>query len=99
MIFLLEVDGFITGAITGGITSNHCFVAGTAVVTVSGYKQTENIKAGDKVYAVDSDTGDVSIKNQTGEFTVLGNAESLENGSLKASDLPEIRIWKDDSGK
>lgn len=40
-----------------------------------------------------------SIKNQTGEYTVLGNAEALKNGSLKASDLPEIRIWKDDTGK
>jgi RHS repeat-associated protein len=40
-----------------------------------------------------------SIKNQTGSYTVLGNAEALKNGTLKASDLPEIRIWKDSEGK
>lgn len=40
-----------------------------------------------------------SIKNQTGEYTVLGNAEALKSGALKATDLPEIRIWKDVDGK
>ena len=40
-----------------------------------------------------------SIKNQTGEYTVLGNVEALKNGTLHASDLPEIRIWKDSYGK
>lgn len=33
-----------------------------------------------------------SIKNQTGEYTVLGNAEALQNGTLQVTDLPEIRI-------
>ena len=40
-----------------------------------------------------------SIKNQTGEYTVLGNAEALKNGTLQATDLPEIRIWQDVDGK
>jgi RHS repeat-associated protein len=40
-----------------------------------------------------------SIKNQTGEFTVLGNAEALKVGTLKATDLSSIRVWADDSGK
>ena len=40
-----------------------------------------------------------SIKNQTGEHTVLGNAEALKSGALKATDLPEIRIWQDADGK
>ena len=40
-----------------------------------------------------------SIKNQTGEHTVLGNAEALKNGTLKVTDLPEIRIWQDSDGK
>ena len=40
-----------------------------------------------------------SIKNQTGEYTVLGNAEALKNGTLQATDLPEIRIWQDADGK
>ncbi|ELO9006827.1 RHS repeat-associated core domain-containing protein, partial [Salmonella enterica] len=40
-----------------------------------------------------------SIKNQTGEYTVLGNADALLNGTLKPSDLPAIKIWKDEFGK
>ncbi len=40
-----------------------------------------------------------SIKNQTGEYTVLGNAEALLNGTLKPSALPPIKIWKDNLGK
>ncbi len=40
-----------------------------------------------------------SIKNQTGEHTVLGNAVALKSGALKATDLPEIRIWQDADGK
>ena len=40
-----------------------------------------------------------SIKNQTGEYTVLGNEEALKSGTLQATDLPVIRIWKDSNGK
>lgn len=39
-----------------------------------------------------------SIKNQTGEFTVLGNAEALRAGTLDPGIL-KINIWKDASGK
>jgi len=41
----------ISGAITGGITSNHCFIAGTPILMEDGYKSIELIKAGDMVYA------------------------------------------------
>ena len=40
-----------------------------------------------------------SIKNQTGEYTVLGNADALLNDALKPSDLPPIKTWKGDLGK
>lgn len=40
-----------------------------------------------------------SIKNQIGNYTVLENAEALKNGTLNASDLPNIRVWEDDAGK
>jgi hypothetical protein len=40
-----------------------------------------------------------SIKNQTGEHTVLNNATALKNGALKPTDLPAIKIWQDSSGK
>jgi len=39
-----------------------------------------------------------SIKNATGEFTVLGNAEALANGSLSPEVL-RINVWKDANGK
>lgn len=40
-----------------------------------------------------------SIRNQTGDFTVLGNAKALKNGTLSPNDFPNIKIWKDDNGK
>jgi len=40
-----------------------------------------------------------SIKNQTGNFTVTGNAEALADGTLSPTDLPIIRVWQDQSGK
>ncbi len=40
-----------------------------------------------------------SIKNQTGRYTVLENAEALRNGTLNANDLPNIKIWEDADGK
>lgn len=40
-----------------------------------------------------------SIKNKTGEHTVLDNAEELKNGTLKPEDMPLIRLWKDEEGK
>ncbi|ELY2811412.1 hypothetical protein ACM36E_003769 [Cronobacter sakazakii] len=40
-----------------------------------------------------------SIKNQTENYTVLDKTDALRNGTLKPSDLPPIRIGKDDFGK
>ncbi|GAA4321039.1 hypothetical protein GCM10023184_06540 [Flaviaesturariibacter amylovorans] len=39
-----------------------------------------------------------SIKNTTGEFTVLGNAEALSAGTLNPNVL-RINVWKDATGK
>ncbi|EJB8539053.1 RHS domain-containing protein [Acinetobacter baumannii] len=39
-----------------------------------------------------------SAKNQTGDYTVLGNAESLKSGTLDANVL-RAKVWKDSSGK
>ncbi|WP_379963022.1 hypothetical protein [Epilithonimonas sp. UC225_85] len=39
-----------------------------------------------------------SIKNSTGDFTVLGNAEALKYGTLNPEVLT-INVWKDETGK
>ena len=39
-----------------------------------------------------------SIKNTTGEFTVLGNAQALKAGTLDPEIL-RISVWKDEAGK
>lgn len=39
-----------------------------------------------------------SIKNTTGEYTVLGNAEALKAGTLDPN-LLRMNVWKDASGK
>ncbi|NXZ86494.1 hypothetical protein HZI30_06030 [Serratia fonticola] len=40
-----------------------------------------------------------SIKNQTGAHTVLDNAAALANKTMKATDLPAIKVWRDATGK
>ncbi|MDR2039443.1 MAG: hypothetical protein LBQ60_16090 [Bacteroidales bacterium] len=39
-----------------------------------------------------------SIKNTTGNYTVLGNAEALTNGTLNPKIL-RMNVWKDANGK
>lgn len=82
-------DGFmwgtITGAITGGKNSKACFIAGTAVLTASGYTAIEKICAGDKVWAENSETGEKELKqvvqtfvNETDELVhVYVNGEEI----------------------
>jgi hypothetical protein len=37
--------------------------------------------------------------NQSGKYTVVGNAKALRAGTLKTSDLPPLQVWKDHTGK
>lgn len=62
------MSGAITGAITGGATSNACFVAGTAVLTAIGYSAIEEIKAGDKVWSENPETGEKGLKEVVRTF-------------------------------
>jgi len=39
-----------------------------------------------------------NAKNTTGEYTVLGNAQGLQDGSLRP-DVLKVRVWKDEAGK
>lgn len=56
------MSGAITGFITRGMTSNHSFVAGTVVATISGFIAIENIQEGDYVLSEDPETKDVTYK-------------------------------------
>ncbi len=48
---------------TGGMTSTmQCFVAGTLILTATGLVAIDAIKVGDRVYAADVDTQEVSLK-------------------------------------
>ena len=60
-VFQLGVSA--VAAFTGGMsTTMKCFVAGTLVLTANGLFAIEAIKAGDKVYAADAETMEVSLK-------------------------------------
>lgn len=37
--------------------------------------------------------------SQDGKYSVLGNAKSIQEGKLKVSDLPTIRVWRDTEGR
>ena len=52
----------ICGTYTAVHGGNVCFVAGTAVLTVTGTIAIEDIRAGDYVWAWDEETGDVALK-------------------------------------
>ncbi len=54
--------GAITGFILGGITSDACFVAGTAVLTADGLTAIENIEPEDYVWAWDEETGEIGLR-------------------------------------
>ena len=82
-------DGFMTGsitrAITGGMNSNVCFVAETAVLTSTGHVAIEDIHAGDKVWSENPETGEKELKkvvqtfvNETDELVhVFANGEEI----------------------
>jgi len=62
-----------------------CFIAGTPVITVEGQVAIEQIKAGDKVWAKNPDTGEIALKsvvqtfvNETDELVhVFANGEEI----------------------
>ena len=62
------MTGAITGAVTGGMNSNVCFVAGTSVLTSSGYVAIEDITAGDKVWSENPGTGEKELKEVVQTF-------------------------------
>jgi hypothetical protein len=37
--------------------------------------------------------------SQDGKYSVLGNAKSIQEGKLKVTDLPTIRVWRDTEGR
>ncbi len=56
------------GALTGGITSKSCFVAGTEILTVAGLVAIENISEGDEVLAENPETGEKGVKRVVQTF-------------------------------
>lgn len=79
------LSGAITGAITGGMNSNACFVAGTSILTATGYVVIESIGVGDKVWAENPETGEKELKevvqtfvNETNELVhIYVNGEKI----------------------
>lgn len=56
------MSGAITGFVTGGMTSSHCFVGGTLVETIDGPIPIEQIEEGEFVLSEAPETGDVTYK-------------------------------------
>lgn len=90
--------------------ANGAFIGfdGQSSITIQNFSKQANLKLleGTKVIARPSTLNprnisfmQSSIKNYNGDYTVLGNASALRNGTLKPTDLPTIRVWKDKAGK
>ena len=56
------MSGAINGFVTEGMTSSHCFVAGTLVETIDGPIPIEQIEEGEFVLSEDLETVDVIYK-------------------------------------
>ena len=77
--------GSITGFISGGMTSNQCFVAGTLIATANGWIPIEDIQPGNFVWATNPETGETELKpvvqlfrNETDEWVhVTVNGEEI----------------------
>ena len=82
-------DGFMTGAITGAIegamTSPYCFIAGTVVLIEAGKAAIETIAAGNKVWAWDEETGDVSLKEVV--ETYINETDELVHVWVKGEEI------------
>ena len=89
----------LTGGLMGGLSGVAFYGMGKAVEVLKGSLSGCRKNSRNTFNPQDANFMQNSIKNQTGEYTVLGNVEALKNGTLHASDLPEIRIWKDSYGK
>ena len=61
------ITGFISGGL-GNVAKGKCFVAGTAILTASGFVAIENIRAGDWVPATDPETGETALKQVVQTF-------------------------------
>ena len=77
--------GSITGFISGGMTSNQCFAAGTLIATANGLIPIEDIQPGNFVWATNPETGETELKtavqlfrNETDEWVhVTVNGEEI----------------------
>ena len=77
--------GAITGFISGGLTSDVCFVAGTTVLASTGYVAIETIEAGDYVWASDPETGEVALKQVVQTF--VNEATELIHITVKDEEI------------
>ena len=69
-VFRVEVyDNSNNKVIEKSYTETYCFVAGTKVLTESGYKNIEDIKIGDKVYSYNLDSNKLELKKVTNTIT------------------------------
>ena len=79
------MSGAISGFISGGLSSNSCFVAGTAILTSAGYVAIETIQAGDKVYAHNPDTGETALKEVVQTF--VNEADELIHITVNGEEI------------
>jgi hypothetical protein len=74
--------------------ANVCFVAGTSVLTESGLAAIETVKAGDLVWAKDTETGEIALKYVVQTF--VNQASELVHikvGGQTISVTPEHPFW------
>lgn len=79
------------------ILNSQCFVAGTTVKTADGDKNIETIKAGDKVYSTDPETGETGIKSVKQVF--VNETDELVHVEIKQISKEETDISEENNQK
>ena len=93
------MSGAITGFILGGITSDACFAAGTAVLTADGLTAIENIEPGDRVWAWDEETGEIGLRKV--KETYVNKTEELVHIQVNHEEIiatPNHPFWHPHKG-
>lgn len=95
-IMALASDGTIIDTFDDEkIYHSYCFVAGTKVLTLDGYKNIENIKIGELVYSYNFTNNKIELKPVTNTINSKSNLiveVTIENETIKMSNRHEVYV-------
>ncbi len=91
--------GMKYGEISENGTANNCFVSGTLIMEVDGYKKIEDVRIGDSVWSWDVEKGEIIVEPVRRLFRrSVGELAILRFGTNLLETTPQHRFWVNGSG-